>query len=346
MIVGEGRRRRPVSDPCSAGSGASSTPWSGVPSASLRLTSLRRKCSMTYIVSQVTSETAMTRATLDRPKADPRQPWGRRRCGQSSKPNTASSPKPVLRLAGGALPAIGDARRPGEGACSQCRPRNVAPHDRPPQSHARDGLRAPPAQATQSWPESGRHCRGRRQEGDRVRTGRRGPWHGEHSSFAAFAPAQVGRLALKPVALSFEQAAAVPVSGLTALQGVRDGAEVQAGQSVLIIGASGGVGTFAVQIAKAYSGAEVTGVCSTGKTELVRSLGADHVVDYGLDDFADGDPRYDVILDIGGNSRLSHLRRALSANGRLVIVGGETGGRPALGRVRPTAPGESCCPLW
>lgn len=147
-----------------------------------------------------------------------------------------------------------------------------------------------------------------------------------NGSFAEFTCAQVGHLALKPVALSFGQAAAVPVSGLTALQGVRDAAEVQAGQRVLIIGASGGVGTFAVQIAKAY-GAEVTGVCSTGKTELVRSLGADHVVDYGLDDFADGDPRYDVILDIGGNSRLSHLRRALSANGRLVIVGGETGGR-------------------
>ena len=102
--------------------------------------------------------------------------------------------------------------------------------------------------------------------------------------------------------------------------------EVQAGQKVLIIGASGGVGTFAVQIAKAF-GAEVTGVCSTAKTDLVRALGADHVIDYTRDDFADGQHRYDAILDIGGNSRLSHLRRALTARGRLVMVGGETGGR-------------------
>ena len=101
---------------------------------------------------------------------------------------------------------------------------------------------------------------------------------------------------------------------------------MQAGQKVLIIGASGGVGTFAVQIAKAF-GAEVTGVCSTAKTDLVRSIGADHVIDYTRDDFADGQHRYDVILDIGGNRRLSHLRRALTPRGRLVIVGGENGGR-------------------
>jgi NADPH:quinone reductase-like Zn-dependent oxidoreductase len=107
---------------------------------------------------------------------------------------------------------------------------------------------------------------------------------------------------------------------------VRDHAKVQAGQKVLIIGASGGVGTFAVQIAKAF-GAEVTGVCSTAKTDLVRAIGADHVIDYTRDDFADAKHRYDVILDIGGNSRLSHLRRALTARGRLVIVGGENGGR-------------------
>ncbi len=134
------------------------------------------------------------------------------------------------------------------------------------------------------------------------------------------------RLAAKPANLSFEQAAAVPVSALTALQAVRDHAKVQAGQKVLIIGASGGVGTFAVQIAKAF-GAEVTGVCSTAKTDLVRSVGADHVIDYTRDDFADRQRRYDVILDIGGNRRLSHLRRALTARGRLVIVGGENGGR-------------------
>jgi NADPH:quinone reductase-like Zn-dependent oxidoreductase len=145
-------------------------------------------------------------------------------------------------------------------------------------------------------------------------------------SLAEYARTQVGLLARKPANLSFEQAAAIPVSGVTALQGVRDRAEVHAGQKVLIIGASGGVGTLAIQIAKA-SGAEVTGVCSTAKTDLVRGLGADHVVDYTREDFADGEQRYDAILDIGGNSRLSHLRRALTRDGRLVIVGGETDGR-------------------
>jgi NADPH:quinone reductase-like Zn-dependent oxidoreductase len=145
-------------------------------------------------------------------------------------------------------------------------------------------------------------------------------------SFAEYAGARAGRLAPKPASLSFEQAAAVPVSGLAALQGVRDHAKVQAGQQVLIIGASGGVGTFAVQIAKAF-GAEVTGVCSTAKADLVRAVGADHVIDYTREDFADGQHRYDVILDIGGNRRLSHLRRALTPRGRLVIAGGETDGR-------------------
>jgi NADPH:quinone reductase-like Zn-dependent oxidoreductase len=135
----------------------------------------------------------------------------------------------------------------------------------------------------------------------------------------------VGKLAPKPANLSFEQAAAAPISGSTALQAVRK-ANVQPGQKVLIIGASGGVGTFAVQIAKAF-GAEVTGVCSTPKVDLVRSLGADHVIDYTREDFTAGDRRYDVILDIGGNRRLSHLRRALTPRGTLLIVGGETGGR-------------------
>jgi NADPH:quinone reductase-like Zn-dependent oxidoreductase len=145
-------------------------------------------------------------------------------------------------------------------------------------------------------------------------------------SFAEYASAGAGRLASKPANLSFEQAAAVPVSALTALQGVREKAQVKPGQKVLIIGASGGVGTFAVQIAKAF-GAEVTGVCSTAKADLVRALGADHVIDYTREDFADGEHRYDAILDIGGNRRLSHLRRALTPGGRLVIVGGETDGR-------------------
>jgi NADPH:quinone reductase-like Zn-dependent oxidoreductase len=145
-------------------------------------------------------------------------------------------------------------------------------------------------------------------------------------SFADYARARPDRLAAKPASLSFEQAAAVPVSGLAALQAVRDHARVRAGERVLIIGASGGVGTFAVQIAKAF-GAHVTGVCRTGKVDLVRSLGADEVIDYTREDCTDGRRRYDAILDIGGNRRLSQLRRALTPSGRLVIVGGENGGR-------------------
>jgi NADPH:quinone reductase-like Zn-dependent oxidoreductase len=144
-------------------------------------------------------------------------------------------------------------------------------------------------------------------------------------SFAEYARVQTNMLATKPANLSFEQAAAVPISGGTALQAVRK-ANVQSGQKVLIVGASGGVGTFAVQIAKAF-GAEVTGVCSTAKVDLVRALGADHVIDYTVDDFAKRELRYDAILDIGGSRRLSHLRRALTPRGTLVIVGGETGGR-------------------
>jgi NADPH:quinone reductase-like Zn-dependent oxidoreductase len=146
------------------------------------------------------------------------------------------------------------------------------------------------------------------------------------ASFAEYARARPDKLAPKPASLSLDQAAAVPISALAALQAVRDHGQVQAGQKVLIVGASGGVGTFGVQIAKAF-GAEVTGVCSTAKVEGVRALGADHVVDYTSDDFADGKHRYDVILDVGGNRRLSHLRRALTPRGRLVIVGGESDGR-------------------
>jgi NADPH:quinone reductase-like Zn-dependent oxidoreductase len=145
-------------------------------------------------------------------------------------------------------------------------------------------------------------------------------------SFAEYACARADRLAPKPATLSFEQAAAVPVSGCTALQAVRDRGNVRPGQRVLIIGAGGGVGTFAVQLVKAY-GAEVTGVCSTTKTDLVRSIGADHVIDYTREDFADGRNRYDVILDIAGNRSLSQLRGALTPKGTLVIVGGEEGGR-------------------
>jgi NADPH:quinone reductase-like Zn-dependent oxidoreductase len=143
-------------------------------------------------------------------------------------------------------------------------------------------------------------------------------------SFAEYASARPKRLAPKPVNLSFEQAAAVPISAVTALQAVRR-ASVRPGQKVLVLGASGGVGTFAVQIAKAF-GAEVTGVCSLAKMDVASGAGADHVIDYTRGNFADGRHRYDVILDTGGNSRLSRLRRALTAHGRLVIVGGETGG--------------------
>jgi NADPH:quinone reductase-like Zn-dependent oxidoreductase len=145
-------------------------------------------------------------------------------------------------------------------------------------------------------------------------------------SFAEYARAREDKLAPKPVNLTFEQAAAVPISASTALQGVRDKGQVQPGQKVLIIGASGGVGTFAVQLAKAF-GAEVTGVCSTAKVDLVRSIGADHVIDYASEDFTKGGKRYDLILDIGGNRSLSHLRRALTPEGTLVLVGGEGGGR-------------------
>ena len=145
-------------------------------------------------------------------------------------------------------------------------------------------------------------------------------------SFAEFASARATKLPLKPTKLSFEEAAAVPVSALTALQAVRDHGRIQPGHEVLIIGASGGVGTFAVQIAKDFK-AVITGVCSTAKVEAVRALGADRVIDYTTADITEEGRRYDAILDIGGNRRLSVLRRALTPRGRLVIVGGETSGR-------------------
>jgi NADPH:quinone reductase-like Zn-dependent oxidoreductase len=145
-------------------------------------------------------------------------------------------------------------------------------------------------------------------------------------SYAEYARASADRVAPKPANLTFEQAAVVAISGLTALQGLRDHAKVRPDQNVLIVGASGGVGTYAVQVAKVF-GAHVTGVCSTTKVALVRSLGADHVIDYTREDFADGRRRYEVILDIGGNASLSRLRRALTTNGTLVIAGGETDGR-------------------
>jgi NADPH:quinone reductase-like Zn-dependent oxidoreductase len=147
-----------------------------------------------------------------------------------------------------------------------------------------------------------------------------------NGSFAEYACVQQTKLAPKPVNLSFEQAAAVPISAGTALQGIRDTGEVTAGQTVLIIGAGGGVGSFAVQIAKAL-GAEVTGVEGPTKLDLVRSIGADHVIDYTREDFSRMGTRYDVILDIAGNRPISDLRRALNPNGILVITGGEGGDR-------------------
>jgi NADPH:quinone reductase-like Zn-dependent oxidoreductase len=146
------------------------------------------------------------------------------------------------------------------------------------------------------------------------------------ASFAEYAVTEPDKLARMPANLDFEHAAAVPVSAVTALQALRDHGRVRAGQRVLVIGASGGVGTFAVQIAKAH-GASVTGVASTQKLDLVRSLGADHVIDYTRADITDDGKRYDVVLDIGGNRPLSQLRRVLTGDGTLVIVGGEGGGR-------------------
>jgi NADPH:quinone reductase-like Zn-dependent oxidoreductase len=145
-------------------------------------------------------------------------------------------------------------------------------------------------------------------------------------SFAEYAVARENKIARKPANLTFEQASVVPISAMTAIRALRDAGRAEAGQRVLIIGASGGVGTYAVQLAKAF-GAEVTGVCSAAKADLVRSLGADHVLDYARDDFADGSRRYDLILDTGGNATLSRLRRALTPKGTLVIVGGEGGGK-------------------
>ena len=144
-------------------------------------------------------------------------------------------------------------------------------------------------------------------------------------SFADFAVAREDKLARKPVNLTFEQAAVVPISALTAQQALSRVGRVRPGQKVLVTGASGGVGSYAVQLAKAC-GAEVTGVCSTAKLDLVRSLGADHVIDYTHQDFADGEQRYDLVLDIAGNPSLSRLRRALTPTGTLVLVGGEEGG--------------------
>jgi NADPH:quinone reductase-like Zn-dependent oxidoreductase len=151
-------------------------------------------------------------------------------------------------------------------------------------------------------------------------------------SFAEYAVGPENKLARKPTNLTFAQAAVVPISAGTALQSLRDVGKVQAGQEVLVIGASGGVGSYAVQLGKVL-GAQVTGVASAAKADFVRRLGADHVLDYASDDFADGTRTYDLILDIGGGSSLKRLRRSLKPRGTVVFVGSEnTGTITGMGR--------------
>lgn len=157
------------------------------------------------------------------------------------------------------------------------------------------------------------------QRGDPVFGGSRG-------AFAEYVCAHENRLALKPANITFEQAAAIPVAGLTALQGLRDKGRIQPGQKVLINGAAGGVGTFAVQIAKSF-GAEVTGVCSTRNVDFVRTIGAHHVVDYTADDFTRSVERYDLIFDCVGNRPLSACRRVMTPKGTFLPVGVRPGGR-------------------
>ncbi len=150
-------------------------------------------------------------------------------------------------------------------------------------------------------------------------------------SFAEYTSTTEDTLAPKPANLTFEQAAAVPTSAVAALQALRDAGGIKSGAQVLLVGASGGVGLFAVQIAKSF-GAEVTGVCSTAKVDLVRSLGADHVIDYSREDFTQGERRYDLILDMGGNRSLAQVQHALRPGGTLVSVGSEQGNRWVGGR--------------
>jgi NADPH:quinone reductase-like Zn-dependent oxidoreductase len=150
---------------------------------------------------------------------------------------------------------------------------------------------------------------------------------GCEGAFAQYVCGGETDFAPKPTGLTLAQAATVPIAGCTALQALRDHGRLEAGQSVLVNGAAGGVGTFAVQIAKALGG-DVSGVCSTSNVELVRSIGADHVVDYTLEDFTRGPRRYDLILNLAGNRSLSDLRRALKPKGTLVLVGTGVGRDP------------------
>jgi len=159
--------------------------------------------------------------------------------------------------------------------------------------------------------------------------------YGQRSgAFAEYVSARPDHVAPKPVNLSFEQAAAVPMAGFTALQGLRDKGQLRPGQRVLVNGAAGGVGTFAVQIAKTL-GAHVTGVCGTNHVETVRSIGADQVIDYTKEDFTRSGQRYDLILDVAGNRSLSDCRRVLDPDGRLVMVGPGDGRRmvPIVARI-------------
>jgi len=154
-------------------------------------------------------------------------------------------------------------------------------------------------------------------------------WAHRQGAFAGYACAPESTLAMKPDNVTFEQAASVPVAAFTALQGLRDEGQIQAGQKVLINGAAGGVGTFAVQIAKSF-GAEVTGVCSTSNLDMVRSIGADRVIDYTQEDFTRNGQGYDLIFDCVGNHSLSACRRALNPKGICIMVG-ELSGRGVIG---------------
>ncbi len=153
-------------------------------------------------------------------------------------------------------------------------------------------------------------------------------------AFAEYAAAREAKLARKPGGVSFEDAAVSAVSGITALQALRDAGHLVPGQRVLVVGASGGVGSFAVQLARAM-GAAVGGVCSAAKLELVRTLGAREVFDYAKADFTDGTRHWDLVLDVGGNTPLARLRRTMTPSGRLVFVGGENGGDWTAGFGRP-----------
>src|SRR6516225_1533194 len=161
-------------------------------------------------------------------------------------------------------------------------------------------------------------------------------------AFAKYVCAPEAKLAPKPESVSFEQAASVPIAGLTALQALRDKGRLHPEQKVLINGAAGGIGTFAVQIAKS-SGANVTGVCSTRNIELVRSLGADRVIDYTRDDFTQGSGRYDLLLDNAANRTLSEMRRILTSKGTCVMAGAPKQLWPVLNRMLKTI---VCRPFW